>query len=236
MVNYLFLVGVLAINNNSTDAQIIVDCFGREVKIPQKVDKIGCLFAFTGHTVAMLDRGNDIVAIVDGLKRDVLFTDIFPNIKNALVPSKSSNLNIEELARANCDLLFIQGENAMNEGYIAQIEKFNIPYLVVDFRSIKEQMYAIEMIGKAIGQYNEAKQYNDYYQHCIQRVQEKTSKIPLSERVTMFHSVNEATRTDARNTLSAEWIEIAGANNVSLHTDLKFLENKYFASLEQILL
>jgi len=234
--NFLLSGETLAANDNELKNRIIIDCIGREVKIPQEVEKIGCLFAFSGHTVGMLGRGNDIVAIVEGLKRDVLFTDMYPNIKNALVPSINSNLNIEELARSNCDLLFIKDENALNEGYIAQVEKLNIPYLVVAFRSIKEQQYAIDMIGQAIGCHEEALKYNQYYQSCIERVQEKIKMIPPSERVTVFHSVNEATRTDARNTIPAEWLEIAGAINVSLDNDLKFLDNKYFASLEQILL
>jgi len=234
--NFLLISEIFANTNSPSKDQIIIDCIGREVKIPQTVEKIGCLFAFSGHTVAMLGRGNDIVAIVEGLKRDVLYTDMYPNIKNALVPSISSNLNIEELAKSNCDLLFIKGENALNEGYIAQVEKLNIPYLVVDFHSIKEQQYAIEMIGKAIGCDEEAQNYNQYYQNTIDRVQKKVKMILLSEKVTVFHSVNEATRTDARNTVPSEWIEIAGANNVSLDNDLKFLDNKYFASLEQILL
>jgi len=235
-VSFLFTAVIFAKNGDINDTQIIVDCIGREVKIPKKVEKIGCLFAFSGHAVGMLGRGNDIVAIVEGLKRDVLFTDMYSNIHNALVPSINSNLNIEELARTNCDLLFIKGENAFNERYVAQIEKFNIPYLVVDFHSIEDQQYAIQMIGQAISKETKAQDFIDYYRNCIQRVQEKLSKIELTNRIRVFHSVNEATRTDARNTIPAEWIEIAGAINVSLDTDLKFLDNKYFASLEQILL
>ena len=225
-----------AMESVSNSNRLIVDMSGRQVELPAEIERIGCLFAFTGHTVAMLDRGNDIVAVVEGLKRDVLFTDMFPNISNALVPSHASNLNIEELARADCDLLLIKGENALNERYIAQLKQIGVPYLVVKFQSIREHQQAIAMIGKAIHQEEEAKQFIQYYQNCIQRVQEKVDTIPLSERVTVFHSVNEATRTDARNTIPAEWIEIAGAINVSLDADLKFLDNKYFASLEQILL
>ena len=143
-VNFFLSGETSAANDNELKNRIIIDCIGREVKIPQEVEKIGCLFAFSSHTVGMLGRGNDIVAIVEGLKRDVLFTDMYPNIQNALVPSISSNLNIEELARSNCDLLFIKDENALNEGYVAQVKKLNIPYLVVAFRSIKEQQYAID--------------------------------------------------------------------------------------------
>ena len=230
--------GSLANNDSLAEKNIVVDCFDREVEVPdsEDIERIGCLFAYSGHAVALLNRGNDIVAIVDGLKRDVLFTEMYPNIKDAIVPSKSSVINIEELARADCDILFVQGENAVNEAYIAQIEQFNIPYLVIDYGSIAEHQFSMEMIGKALGEVEEARQYIDYYNYCIERVQEKMKDIPYSERITVYHSVNEATRTDARGTLAAEWLEIAGAHNVSLDTDLKFLENKYFASLEQILL
>jgi len=228
----------LANSANSAQKNIVIDCFDREAEVPEPedIERIGCLFAYSGHAVALLNRGDDIVAIVDGLRRDVLFTEMYPNIKDAIVPSKSSVINIEELARADCDILFVQGENAVNEAYVAQIEQFNIPYLVVDYGSIDEHQFSMEMIGKALGEVGEARQYIDYYNQCIQRVQEKIEEIPFSKRVTVYHSVNEATRTDAHGTLAAEWLEIAGANNVSLDTDLKFLENKYFASLEQILL
>ncbi len=234
----IFSTASLAGETETAEKNMIVDCFGREVEVPapEDIERIGCLFAYSGHAVALLNRGSDIVAIVDGLRRDVLFTEMFPSIKDAVVPSKSSVINIEELARADCDILFVQGENAVNEAYVAQIEQFKIPYLVIDYGSIAEHQYSLEMIGQALGEFEEARQYLDYYNDCIERVQAKIKDIPYSERITVYHSVNEATRTDARGTLAAEWLEIAGAHNVSLDADLNFLENKYFASLEQILL
>ncbi len=65
---------------------------------------------------------------------------------------------------------------------------------------------------------------------------ERVAAIPEADRIRVYHSVNEATRTDKRGTLPAEWTEMAGAVNVSLDQDLRLLEDKYFASLEQILL
>lgn len=35
-------------------------------------ERIACLYAFTGHVVTMLGRGEDMAAIVNGLKKDVL--------------------------------------------------------------------------------------------------------------------------------------------------------------------
>ncbi len=214
---FAFSITIIADETAITEKNIVIDCFDREVEVPnpEEIERIGCLFAYSGHAVALLNRGPDIVAIVDGLKRDVLFTEMFPNIKDALVPSKSSVINIEELARADCDILFIQGENAVSEAYVAQIEQFDIPYLVIDYGSIAEHQFSMEMIGKALGEVEEARQYIDYYNYCIERVQEKIKEIPFSDRVTVYHSVNEATRTDARGTRAAEWLEIAGAHNVS---------------------
>jgi len=46
----------------------------------------------------------------------------------------------------------------------------------------------------------------------------------------------EATRTDPAGSLPAEWMKVAGAINVSVGENLKLVEKKYFASIEQILL
>jgi iron complex transport system substrate-binding protein len=54
--------------------------------------------------------------------------------------------------------------------------------------------------------------------------------------VRIYHSVNEAVRTDSKGTLPADWTEAAGVINVSVNEDLKFSNNKYFANMEQILL
>lgn len=219
------------------DTITVTDSIGRKVAIPAKVERIACLYAFTGHVVTMLGKSADIVAVVDGLKRDVLLTEISPGIKNALVPSSEGTINIEELLRARPDLVFISGDMAKNEGEVEKLRKSKLPYLVVDYRNIKEQEYAIQMIGQAVGAEDKAKKYNDYYQASIERVQAQVKDIPLGERVRVYHSVNEATRTDVKDTLPADWIQEAGAFNVSVNDRLKVLDgNKYFASLEQILL
>lgn len=224
------------INNIPGEIIIVTDCIGREVQVPAQVDRIVCLYAFSGHVVTMLDKGANIVAVVNGLKRDVLLNEICPAISEASVPSVSGKINIEELIKTKPDLVFINSEIARSEKEIDKLKKSKIPYLVVEFRNIKEQQYAIEMIGRAVGNYDKAKRYNEYYQKCIDHVQNIVANIPMEQRSKLYHAVNEATRTDAKGTLPADWTQIAGAINVSVNEDLKFLDNKYFASLEQIYL
>lgn len=215
---------------------VVKDSLGRDVRVPAQVERIGCLYAFTGHVVAMLGQGQKIVAVVNGLKRDHLLNELVPAIADALVPSSDSTINIEELIKARPDVIFINGQTALNEGETAKLDKSGIPYLVVDFNNISEQQYAIEMVGKAIGAEERARAYNKFYQDCIDRVEKAVSDIPDNDRVKIYHSVNEASRTDINDTLPADWMSRTGVINVSVNENLKMTDGKYYANLEQIYL
>ena len=221
---------------NADNPLTVIDYLGREVAIPDKVNRIACLYAYTGHVVTMLGEGEKIVAVNGGLQRDTLLLEINPTIKKAAVPTRNGELNIEELAASNPDLVFIQESTANDQGEVRKLEELKIPYLVVDFTTIKEQQQSIEMMGKALGKAERARQFNDFYNESIAQVTERVKNIPENDKLKVYHSVNEATRTDSADSLPAEWINIAGAVNVSTGEKLKLVENKYFASIEQILL
>lgn len=218
------------------DTITIVDTMGRSVEIPSKVQRVACLYAFTGHVTAMLGQGEKIVAVPEGLKRDVLLNQMVPGIANAAVPSVSGTINIEELLNTKPDLVFLQKSTALNAGEVDKLNRFSIPYLVIDFGSIEEQQNAIRVVGKALGVEGRAEEYNAYYQACVERVEKTSSQIPEEKRVRVYHSVNEATRTDIPGSLPADWLKKAGAVNVALDKPLRLVEGKYYASLEQILL
>ncbi|NMD68671.1 ABC transporter substrate-binding protein [Bacillus sp. DNRA2] len=243
----LFLSIVLAacsVDSEAADARstkagkstTVYDYLSREVVIPDKVERIACLYAFTGHVVTMLGEGDKIVAVNNGLQRDNLLNEINPVISDAVVPNRGDKINIEELANIGPDLIFIQESTAKDEGEVRKLDELNIPYLVVNFNSIEEQQQAIAMIGKAIGRSREAERYIDFYNDIIAQVSEGVKNIPEKYRIRVYHSVNEATRTDAAGSLPAEWMKIAGVTNVSVGENLKLTDGKYFANLEQILL
>lgn len=216
--------------------RIITDCIGRKVEVPVKINRIACLCPESGYALAMFDQGNKIVAVVGGLKRDLILTDMYPKIKDLPVPKASGAINIEELVRTNPDIVFVKKDTSSSVAEVEKMNKSKIPFLVVDFNSMKEQQYAVKMIAEVVGADAEAEKYNNYYQNCINRVQERVKNIPPQERVKVYHSINEATRTDIRGSLSGDWMQATGAINVSTTGGLKPLEGKYFASLEQILL
>lgn len=214
----------------------VTDSLGREVQVPEGVTRIACLYSFSCHVVAMLGKGDSIVALGQGQKRDILLNEMVPELKNALVPHANDKINAEELARSQPDLIFLQLETYQDEREREKIEKMKVPYLVVNFNSIDSQVHIIESIGKAIGRWEEAKKYTAYYYDSLERVAKVVATIPPDQRVRIYHSINEATRTDGPNTLPADWTKVAGTVNVSVGEQLRVSDNKYIASLEQIYL
>jgi len=221
---------------SKADTITITDCIGRQVEIPAQINRIACLCPESGYALAMFGKGDKIVAVVGGIQRDLILTDMYPQIKELPVPKGSGVINIEELIKTKPDVVFVKSDTSSNDAEVEKLNKSKIPFLVVDFNSMKEQQRAIEMIGKAVGAADKAAQYDQYYQNCIDRVQMRVATIPQQEKVKVYHSISEATRTDIKKSLSGDWTQAAGAYNVSANENLKSLEGKYFASLEQILL
>lgn len=230
--------GSNSVNLPEKTDNVVVDFLGRRIQVPEKVDRIACLYAMSGQIVVMLDKGSNIVAVVDGLKRDVLLTQLAPNIKNAATPSAGGVINIEELMKIKPDVIFVSSDVARNPVEAAKLEKSKIPYFVVDCNTVVEQQQVIDMVGTVVGNREKARKYQEYYQHIMIMVQERVAGIPDKDKMKIYHSILEPTKTDKPRTLSADWIKYAGAVNVAA-TDLSSptdSDNKFFVNVEQILL
>lgn len=213
-----------------------VDFTGHTVTLDRFPERIACLYAFSGHVVAMLDRGKDMTAIVNGLKKDILLNRIVPGIKKKPVPAKGGIINIEALLETRPDIVFLKPETAAVTAEIKKLERFDLPYYVAGYRSMEGQMKTIEDIGGLIGKHSKALSYTAYYRQVIQRVKMRTEQLPTEKRIRLYHSVNESTRTDAPGTIEADWTAAAGVINVSVGARLHAKGEKSFADIEQIIL
>jgi iron complex transport system substrate-binding protein len=213
----------------------VVDCIGRKVSVPSRVERIACLYDFAAHVVVMLGRGKNIVAVSKGPKRDVLLNRLCPEIGKALVPKGQGNVNIEELLLAKPDIVFVPGDIGRNRSELQKMEIFQLPVLTVDYHDITGQQRAIAMIGEAIGARERSEAYNRYYDRCIDRVKEGVSHILPDQRVRAYLATVEATRTYGRHSLPAEWMSLCGIVNVAADQPLSIHQGEQHASLEQIL-
>ncbi|MCT4564502.1 MAG: ABC transporter substrate-binding protein [Maledivibacter sp.] len=234
----------VAESNSDREMITITDCVGREVEIPKKVERVASIFATSGHIATILGKGDSIVAISNGLTRDLLLHEVCPHIKDALVAKGGGHFNIEELIKANPDVVFFSTDVIKDHATEKKINQLGIPYLIVEYKNIEEQKYAVEMIGKVLGEESKAQSYNKYYDDIVAMVGERTKDIGDKERVRVYHAINEVARTDSPNTLPADWTKVAGAKNVSIEEDhaegledsFKLVNTKFFVSFEQICL
>jgi iron complex transport system substrate-binding protein len=212
-----------------------MDSLGRRVKVSAEIKRIACMYAFTGHVVAMLGRADDIVAVSNGLKRDVLLSTMYPAFRKALVPKFQGAVNIEELARAKPDIVFVGVDTGGNKAEAAKLDACGLTWLAIDFHSMQEQRQAVALIGRAIGASDKAAAYNDYYNKCIARAGSAVAATPHEKRTSIYHATVEPTRTSTRDSLPADWIRAAGVVNVAAR-EQGLLDQNHQIGIEQIIL
>lgn len=221
---------------DNRELHTVIDCAGRQVKVPVNPQRIACLCPEGGHALAIYGKGATIVAAVGGMQRDKLLVEMYPHIAEVTVPKNSSVINIEELAVTEPDLAFVKEDTVNNEAEMEKLAKAGIPVIAIQFNTMEEQLYAMQVIAQVVGAESEWQRYQEFYQTTLDLVEKRVKLIPNSERVRIYHSVNEATRTDIEGTLPAQWTRAAGVINVSVDQELKMSEGKYYAGIEQILL
>ena len=216
--------------------QTVVDCIGREVTLPENVDKIAATYSPAGHITVMLGHGDAIVATSNGLQRDKLLHEICPEVKNASVVKVSGDFNIEELVALDVDVVFIAYDMYLDEKAIGKLDEFNLPYVVVDFNAIDAQKQLVGVIADVLNEEEEAQVYYDFYDNVVAEVSAALAALPDEDKIRVYHSINEAVNTVADGTLPADWMKVAGGIDVSLGSDLMQEDDKYYTTLEQILM
>lgn len=213
----------------------VTDYAGREVEVPDEYERIACLYAYTGHVAALLGAEENICAVVSGLKRDALMHVKLPDIDSLPSPYSSGAVNMEELAAAEPDIIFVRKSLVENEGEKAKLDALGIPYLVIEYDTMDQQLESIRMMGSALGKEDRAEAYIKYYTDTVDAVRERISSLPESGKKRVYHSVNEVVRSDIPGTLSYEVLDAAGCVNcVRDAGELRLDGDKGFVTVEQI--
>ena len=232
------LIALIVLGTASAQAVITeTDGQGHVLTLAQYPERIACLYAFTGHVTAMLGRGEDMVAIVKGLKKDKLLGQIVPQLSSLPVPSAGGIIHIESLIKTRPDIVFLKPETAGIDQEVEKLREFCLPYFSAAYSDMATQMAVIEAMGRILNQEQKASDYTRYYRQAIARVKAKTDRIPEANKLPVYHAINEPFRTDGPGTLEADWTGACNILNVSVGKNLlEKKRNKRFAGMEQILM
>jgi iron complex transport system substrate-binding protein len=223
-----------AAKNKDTDT--FIDCVGRKVEIPKNIKKVAAIDAFTGEAMVMIGAGDFMVACPEGVKSDKLLQQIYPKLDEVSVVQSGGAINAEALLALDPDVVLVKNALYATEGEVDKLDKLGIPYLVIEYTNMQEQIEALNLIGEVVGgdALKKAKKICDYYQDTIDLVTDISRKIPEDKKVSVYHSINQTFRTDGSDSLGADWIKAVGCINVSVGEKLTADGGGYFTSQEQV--
>lgn len=221
--------------------QTVTDMDGREVSIPEDPQRVACIYSSAAHMMAMLDETEKIVAVPDGVKSDELMKMKIDGLENLSAPMQDNDLNVEEIMDIRTDLIIVKRDQLLGIGQMEKLEKAGIPWIVVDYESIDELWQCIDLMGDIFKDEEKADAYIAFAKATIADVQERVAvtdgdnaEAGSAARPKVYHSVNEAIRTDETDGICREIMEAAGVTDISADKELSTDGNKTYATIEEI--
>lgn len=218
--------------------QTITDSAGRTVQVPLECKRIAALDSFAGEALVMSGAGPCMVAAPRGVSSDVILMQMFPGLVDLPAPISGGTVNIESLWSLKPDIALVKASLYYSNDEIAKLDKLGIPYLVVGYQSVDEQIAALEMIGRILPK-EQAERMGmivDAYRDGVARVEACAAKVPDSQVVKVYHSINLAVLTDGASSIGADWISRVGAVDVSAGEVPTSAQGDFRATLEQVFL
>lgn len=213
----------------------VVDSVGRAVQVPDDPHSIAALDSFSGSVAVLAGAGERLMGAPGGVISNEMLEEIYPDL-GSLDQLSGNAINVETLLAAEVDVALVKRDLYDNGEETAKLDRMGIPYVVVDYGTLEEQMDAIRLVGEVCGSdaREKADGIADYYQQTVDMVEDRVSQLDEDEKVRVYHSINDPLLTDGADSLGADWMERAGAVSVSAQEDGKGGTGDYNATLEQV--
>lgn len=213
----------------------VIDSAGRTVNVPDDPQHIAAMDSFSGDVCVLIGAGEKLMGAPGGVISNELLGAIYPDLDR--VDRLSGNdVNVETLLSAGVDVALVKRDLYEDGGETAKLDKLGIPYVVVDYGTVEEQMEAIGLVGQVCGSTasEKADDIVDYYRKTVEAVEERASTIPDDQRKRVYHSINDPLLTDGADSLGADWIARTGGIDVSAQERGTGGTGDYTATLEQV--
>ena len=203
-----------------TGTKVITNCDGTEVTVPEKVDKIGCLFGPSYEKVVLLGAEDKIVFDGDYHINSWPWSNVIykhlndvPGITNA-----HSAPNIEDLMGYEPDLVF-NFPNPETTKAMEEAGMYVVPMASTDkYDSIVDEL---EVYAEAIGgdAPKIAEKYSSYFYEVADKVKEGVKNIPEAERKTVYFANENILKTHGNKSSILDLIELCGGVPVTSEID-----------------
>jgi len=200
-------------NGKTSFPLTITDCLGRSVKIEKKPRRIISLAPSNTEILFAVGAADKIVGVTK-------YCDYPPEAKNKEIIGGFSDPNIEKIISLNPDLVFA---TTMHEKAVKDLEKANIPVIVLHANTIEGVIENINLAGKATGQENEASEVVASMEEKVQKVTAKIKDISEKDKPKVYYEVfSEPIMTAGPKTLIHDLITMAGGINIGADAETDY--------------
>lgn len=234
LARILSAAALIVVSTTGFAATVVTDIAGRQVNVPEKVERIllgeGRLF----YALALLE-GQQPLARIAGWQGDFRRLDTqtyaqykakFPQIDNIplIGNTTADSINPEKVLTLNPDIAIFglsgHGPGRHSE-LVNQLEKAGVPVVFVDFRSapLKNTLPSIKILGQAIHREAQAESFITFYSQQLKRVTDVTSQVAESRKPSVFIELRAAAMEECCGSAGrgnmGDLIDLAGGRNIA---------------------
>lgn len=186
--------------------RLVVDQAGREVELPDAIDRIVSLAPSTTEIIFALGK--------DSLLRGVTqYSDYPPAARSLPRVGSYVRLDLEKIVVLKPDICFaVKDGNPLNT--IKRLTELGIPVFAIDVHDTRSVIESIKRVGEVLGVKQVAKNISDDMERRIERVQNTVRQTDYRPNVFIQIAVDPIVSIGS-NTVLDELIELAGGQNMA---------------------
>ena len=241
---------LLFVSFTSLADRTVIDQLGRQVTIPDRVNRVVVLQHQTLNLLVQLDAADDVVGVLSSWKKQLgpEFERFSPRLATIPMPGDLTQVNLESLLAEHPQVVFVA--NYAPPEMISQIEKAGIPVVAISLRrdaqsekgklnpqmNDEEQAYnlglqeGIRLIAKVVNRESQGEALIDYAFKQRGTVGARLKDIPVDQRMRVYMANPDLT-TYGSGKYTGLMMQHAGAINVAA-TSIKGYKQ---VSMEQVL-
>lgn len=183
-------------------AQVITDLAGRQVDLPDKINRIILGESRYIPALGILQPGDPLRQIV-GMLPDFKLADPagyqqyqqqFPQIDAIPLIGRSArdSFSVEQAIALDADVAIFglegHGPTSKDSRLIEQLKQAGVAVVFVDFRQepIKNTPTSITLLGQVLGQTERASAFNQFYQQQLDAIEQRLQTLPSDQRTKVF--------------------------------------------------
>ena len=205
----------------------VVDLMGREIAVPEKVEKIAAIAGPTYEMVFMLGSGDQIAMVKSGHTDSYPLANLTnPNLKDmiGLSANPSSTVNIEDYLEQDIDLVVYYDNEielkkfdavdmaavvvSKNTGLMDSLEEAKS--LTID-QFVEKLTQPIDILSTALNTEEARSEYEAWRAYCDEKlhmVYERTKDIPMEDRQTVYWGNTWGEEIRSTYALKNRWYEV----------------------------